>query len=1019
VEIEDRLELLKASAPFGLLDEPERRWLAERMTLRVLPLGANVFERGDAADAAYFVASGRARVVGLDAAGREVSLGVLGRGDYFGQAAFFKDATRTATVRAAEDVALLRLERHTFQELLAQHPEIRSLLERSVQDLGVQNFLKQFTALGAVPTALLRDLVRELTPVSAEAGTVLVREGDVGDRFFIVCSGALEAVKREGSGERVVGHIGPGEFFGELALVTGMPRAASVVARTPVEVYALSRSAFERALAASPELKSRIERMAASYRRGAAEPVRPAPPAPIVEAEREPAEAESSLAPTGPAWRRLLKLYPLVLQHDASDCGAACLAMIARFYGVPVGVARLRDMANVDRDGASLWSVSQAAEALGFHTRGLQLAYEALADIQTPSIVHWEGVHYVVLYEASAKGVIVGDPALGIRRLSAEEFRRGFSGRALELTPTQRLRKTEKARTSFARFAPILRPHLALVLEVFGASLLLNILGLGLPLFTQVVLDRVIVHGSLDLLNVLLAGMLAVAVFQAATTAIRRLLLIHISTRSDLRLIGDFLRHVMSLPLRFFDLRRVGDVLSRISENEKLRAAMVGTIPGVVLDTSLALGYLALLAYYNVRLTLVVCAVVPAFVLLMLLFTPALLRNRREHFARHADQWSYLIESITGIGTVKSMAVETPVRWRWEGLFVESLLVGQRGARLETAYSTLGTLLSTVATTLFLWFGARQVVANAMSVGQLVAFVALAGNVINPVLRLVEAWSELQEARNAVERLNDVFDAKPEEPEGKALLSLPRIEGHIRFENVTFRYAPGQDAPTLSGLSFEIPAGATVAVVGRSGSGKSTLAKLILGLYVANEGRVFIDGHDVRSLSRRVLRRRMGVVPQEVFLFSGTIRENIALGAPDCPFDRLVAVARLAGAHEFIGEMGLGYDTRVGERGMSLSGGQRQRIALARALLHDPDVLVLDEATSALDNESERAIQRNMAEASRGRTTIVIAHRLSTVQSADRILVLDRGALVESGSHAELLERGGLYAHLVGQQLSL
>lgn len=273
--------------------------------------------------------------------------------------------------------------------------------------------------------------------------------------------------------------------------------------------------------------------------------------------------------------------------------------------------------------------------------------------------------------------------------------------------------------------------------------------------------------------------------------------------------------------------------------------------------------------------------------------------------------------------------------------------------------------------------------------------------------------------RNSVQRLNDIFDARPEENDSRTLLSLSRLEGNIRFENVSFRYVAGQDRPTLANLSFEIRPGEKIAVVGRSGSGKTTLAKLILGLHLASEGRVFIDGHDLRTLSKRNLRRRIGVVPQEVFLFSGTIRENIALGDADTPFDRIVAASRLAGAHDFVTEMALGYDTKVGERGMSVSGGQRQRIALARALLRDPDILLLDEATSSLDVESERAIQANLEGACRGRTTIIIAHRLSTVQNADRIMVIDRGAIVELGTHAGLLEKRGLYAHLVGQQLSL
>ena len=303
--------------------------------------------------------------------------------------------------------------------------------------------------------------------------------------------------------------------------------------------------------------------------------------------------------------------------------------------------------------------------------------------------------------------------------------------------------------------------------------------------------------------------------------------------------------------------------------------------------------------------------------------------------------------------------------------------------------------------------------ANQMTIGQLIAFTALAANLIQPILRLSDSWSELQDVRNSVHRLNDIFDVSAEESDSRTLLSLARVEGAVRFENVSFRYTPGQDKPTLANLSFEIQPGEKIAVVGRSGSGKSTLAKLILGLYLPTEGRVFVDGHDLRTLSRRSLRRRIGVVPQEVFLFSGTIRDNSALGGSGAAFERVVAAAGLAGAHEFGGEMDLGYDTRVGERGMSISGGQRQRIALARALLRDPDILVLDEATSALDMESERAIQANLEGACRGRTTIVIAHRLSTVQNADRIMVIDRGAIIEMGSHSALLQKSGLYAHLV------
>jgi ATP-binding cassette, subfamily B, bacterial HlyB/CyaB len=1021
VDIDQRRSILELASPFALLNRQEQDRLAAKMTECFLRTGDTLFERGDPGDALYVVASGRARVIGTDAAGREISLSVLKRGEHFGDIALLSDVARTATVRAAEDLVLLRLDRRDFLDYLERHPHVRLALERFLKDFSTRDFLRQFTAMSAVPAALLRQVMEQLEERSVAAGTVVVRQGEPADSFFIVREGMFQAVKRENGAEQVVNAIGPGEFFGELGLMNGSGRSATVIARSEAKLYALSRIAFEKIVEGSPEFRNRLEHVAASYSRHDV-PLESTPAASTAIAAQDFASDEdpaARLTVPQPGWRRFLHAYPFVEQHDETDCGAACLAMITKFYGVPMGVARLRDLANTDQEGASMWSMAQAAETIGFHARGLQLSYEALTALLTPAIVLWEGFHYIVLYEAGDRHVIVGDPGIGIRKLSLDEFRRKWSGRALELTPTEKLKRTQPVRHSYRRFVAVLHPYRALMVEVFAASLLLNLFGLAVPLFTQVIIDRVVGLHAADLLNLLLIGMLFVAVFQAATTGLRRLLLIHIATHADVRLLSDFLRHVMSLPMRFFDMRRVGDVISRVDENEKIRTAMVGTIPGLILDVTLAFGYLGFLAYYNPQLTLIVAALIPIFVVLTVAFTPAIRRNRKEWFAKHAEQWSYLIESITGIATVKTMAVEAPVRWKWESLFVDSVIFGRREAHLENAYSTIASLLTTVTAVLLLWYGARQVLADQMTIGQLIAFTALAASLMMPIVRLTDAWSELQDVRNAVQRLNDIFDTSPEETDSRTTLSLSRLEGAISFENVSFRYSIGQDRPTLANLSFEIRPGEKIAVVGRSGSGKTTLAKLILGLYFPSEGRVFIDGHDIKAISRRNLRRRIGVVPQDVFLFSGTIRENIALGDPDTSFERVVAAARMAGAHDFISEMALGYDTKVGERGMSVSGGQRQRIALARALLRDPDILLLDEATSALDVESERAIQANLDGASRGRTTIVIAHRLSTVRNADRIIVIDRGAIVEMGNHANLLEKGGLYAHLVGQQLSL
>ncbi len=1008
-----RLLLLGRVGLFSMLDDRMKRSVAKRLDELAVPFGETVFQAGDPSDALYIVVAGKARVVGLTATGKETSLAVLRDGDIFGEGGLLTDSARTATIRAADDLHLLRFNRTDFRRLLTEYPVIGSAIDRYTSDHSVQNFLHQYTALESLPPHVLRNLLTELEELHVNAGRRVVQEGDVGERLYIVRRGALDALKHDGEAEQLVGQIGEGEFFGELALFSGTPRAVSVVARTDCDLYAISKPGFDRALASSPAFRARLEQRAAMYRAAGDAEVQ-------VETTYETPDGEKEEEPAirGPRWRRWLRRYPFIRQRDETDCGAASLGMVTAYYGAPVGVARLRDLANVDADGASMWSVAQAAETLGFHARGLQLSFDALRDLTLPAIVHWEGYHYIVLYEVQRKTVVVGDPGLSLKRISVEEFRRGWTGRALELIPTAKLGKTERISSPYRRFWPIVRPHLPMLGELLGASLVLSVLGLGIPLFTQMVIDRVLVNRTVELLNMMLVGILVVALFQAVISVVRRLLVVHVSTRANARLVSDFLRHVMNLPMRFFDLRRTGDIISRVSENDTIQEAMVSTIPGIIIDTVLALGYVALMAYYNVKLTVVVLLVMPFYVGLMVAFTPAIRRNRAEHFARYADAWSYLIESVNGVATVKAMAVEQRVRSRLDTLFVDSFIVAKKGAHIETAYSGLAAFVQTVAAALFLWYGALQVMENAMTVGQLLAFVALAANITTPLLRMVEAWDTLQDLRNAFDRLNDVFDARPEEPENRELLNLTHLEGRITFDDVSFRYTRSQDRPTLAGVSFAIEPGQRIALVGRSGSGKTTVSKLILGLYLPTTGRVQVDGHDIRILARRTLRRRIGVVPQEIFLFSGTIRENIALADPDSPFDQVIRAAKAAGAHEFITGMGMGYETKIGERGMTMSGGQRQRIALARALLHEPDILLLDEATASLDTESERAIQRSLDEASHNRTTIVIAHRLSTVRDADRILVLDAGAVVEHGTHDELLARSGLYAALVGQQVT-
>jgi ATP-binding cassette subfamily B protein len=529
-----------------------------------------------------------------------------------------------------------------------------------------------------------------------------------------------------------------------------------------------------------------------------------------------------------------------------------------------------------------------------------------------------------------------------------------------------------------------------------------------------VVVDRVLVQKSAAMLNAMLFGMILVALFQTAAVALRKYLMVHTARRIDLSMAADFYRHTLSLPLRFFEERKVGDILKRFKENEKIRELLTGKGFLATLDVVMIVVYLGLMFYYSLPLTLVALA----YALLTLSVTPALKRRNREAFQRASEADSSLVESITGAGTVKATAAERTVRWVWEGLMVRALNARFRTAMLGVTSNSGTAILQSLNSTLLLWFGARLVIADQLTIGQLMAFIALAVNVMRPVTMLVDLWGDVQEVSVSMERLNDVFETKPEEdPGAPGVVRMPAVEGHIRFENVTFRYPTRPDRNALENINLEIYPGQTVALVGRSGAGKSTFANLLLRMHSPNRGRIFIDGQDIRQVSLSSLRSQVGVVPQDVVPFSGTIRHNIAFASENAPLDAVIGAAMLAGAHEFIMNLPLGYETVVGERGQSLSGGQRQRIAIARALFRQPRILIFDEATSALDTESERAIQHNMETILKGRTTLVIAHRLSTVRNADLIVVMDAGSVVENGTHFELMQQRGLYYYLNSQQM--
>jgi len=566
-------------------------------------------------------------------------------------------------------------------------------------------------------------------------------------------------------------------------------------------------------------------------------------------------------------------------------------------------------------------------------------------------------------------------------------------------------------RFGFGWFLPVLGRYRRLLGEVLVASLFLQLLALATPLFFQVVVDKVLVHRGLTTLDVLALGMLAVVLFEVGLGGLRTWLFSHTCARVDVELGARLFHHLQRLPLSYFTARRTGDTVARVRELENIRQFLTSSALTVLLDVSFSGLFIAVMWLYSPVLTLAVLALLPGYVLLSVLVTPRLRAQIAERFDRGADNHSFLVETVAGIETIKSMAVAPQLQKRWEEQLAAYVATTFRTAQLGNLAGQGAALLNKLGIVLILWLGARLVMNGELSVGQLIAFNMLASRVNGPMLRLVQLWQEFQQAGLSVRRLGDILNTPMEPGHDTQRLHPPRLRGRIELTDLRFRYRP--DGPdVLDGITLEIAAGTVVGIVGRSGSGKSTLARLLLRLHAPTGGRVKLDGLDLSVLDPEWLRRRIGVVPQEARLFNRTVRENIALAAPGLPTEQVIRAAQLAGAHEFIGELPDGYDTPIGEHGAWLSGGQRQRLAIARALITNPDVLILDEATSALDYESERIVRDNLAAICRGRTVIIIAHRLSSVRHADRIVVLDRGKIVEQGDHGDLLRQDGQYARL-------
>ena len=702
------------------------------------------------------------------------------------------------------------------------------------------------------------------------------------------------------------------------------------------------------------------------------------------------------------------------------DSGLGSLLMMAGFHSIAADPEKI--IHEFGREPFSVNTLLLAAQSLGMKARLVKQDPERLDRCPLPAIAIDRDGGFLILakydsgdtLDSNTPRVLVQRPGGSPEVLTIDVFLSLWSGQLVFLT-SKASYAGDVARFDFTWFIPAIVKYRRLLGEVLLISLVLQIIGLVTPLFFQVVMDKVLVNNAMKTLNVIAIGLICAIIFEILLTGIRTYVFAHTSSKIDVELGARLFRHLLNLPISYFQARRVGDSVARVRELENIRSFLTGNGLMVVLDVMFSIIFIAVMLWYSAKLTLIVVISIPIYVALSIIFTPVIRARLDQKFNKGAENQAFLVETISGVDTVKAMAVEP--RWvhKWEQQLAGYVAAGLAVSNVGVLANGGVNLVSKLVTAGIMWMGATLVIDGKMTVGELVAFNMLAGQVSSPILRLAQLWNDFQQVGISMSRLGDILNTRTEISGDKT--RIPEVQGSVEFDQVSFRYRP--DTPdVLRAVNLKIEPGEVIGIVGRSGSGKSTLTKLVQRLYVPDRGRVLIDGQDIGIIDTTSLRHQIGVVLQENNLFNRSVRDNIALANPVLPIEDIIEAAKLAGAHEFICELPEGYDTIVGEHGTGLSGGQRQRIAIARALITNPRILIFDEATSALDYESEKIIQDNMSQICSDRTVLIIAHRLSAVRDANRIVVMERGQIAEIGTHADLLKNPqGIYRHLYQLQL--
>jgi HlyB family type I secretion system ABC transporter len=1019
--------------------EDVRKLIVDSFVAASFTFGQPIVREGEPADGFYVLVSGQARVVKQRENGEDISLNLLRPGDSFGEMALLEEGKRGATVRATGDVTALKLDRSVFQAIVRAEPEIRHYFELQMKHRHLHNFFRLYSPFAQLPVDQLKILLTQFRAVTCAPGDLVIRQGSAPGPMYVVEEGRLRTFTEENGRRRYLAYLRKGDFFGEMSVFKGEPRSASVEAVAPCKLLELAPETFETLLKSCPAFKAQIhERIGQyDYKKTARIPLDfadEALPADIEahekvgldQVQRTESDEETEGKPFASVDGRFVKRakvirrFPLVRQIDEVDCGAACLAMVCRYFGRSVSLARVRRLVHTSLDGASLKAICAAAEELGLAARAVKASSDRLDDMPMPAIIHWQGNHWIVAYAIGAKVVRIADPASGLRTIDRSDFEKHWSGYAALFDYTEAFENAPESKTGLKWLWPYLSPHAAPLIKALVLALIVSALQMTLPVFAQVVVDVVFVQQDTGLLRALIFSLTAVLFVMLVSLAVQRYLLAFAAVRIDAAALDALTRKLLALPMSYLAVRRTGDIQRRLESLRRLREFVVHHgVSGFSAVCQIAAAT-AVMFMYSPFLASVFLATAPLYALLMV-FSARWLRQivdrLEEGFARY---YARQVDAIRGIEIIKATGAESAFRMALLGQFHA---MAQRQFAADFAilcYQGAIQSVTFLSSILFLWIGADEVLQGKLTIGGLVAFNVLVALANASVVVLLNIGDNAQQTSMLLHRLQDVFEQEPEQGADHArLLPVPTLEGRIHVKNMSFRYGGPESPPILEQINLEVPPGKTVAIVGRSGAGKTTLIKCLTGLLEPTEGAILYDGVDGRALNHRQLRRQIGLVLQENYLFADTIARNIAVGADEPDLDRVIWAARLAHANEFIERLPLGYETPVGETGLALAAGQRQRIAIARALYGQPPVLIFDEATGNLDSESEITIRENMNQILEGRTCFIIPHRLSAVRDADLIVVLEKGRIAERGTHDELMKIQGLYYYLASQQLEL